>query len=113
MDLEKGGLWRNWAGNQSCIAQYKGKPATEEQLVEMIAEADRRDLNVRVAGSSHSFTPVVGTGGLLLSLSAMQGVVGVDSAKKQVTISGGMRIRRCRQSIAWPWLFFAQSGRYR
>lgn len=92
MDLEKGGLWRNWAGNQSCIAQYKGKPATEEQLVEMIAEADRRDLNVRVAGSSHSFTPVVGTGGLLLSLSAMQGVVGVDSAKKQVTISGGMRI---------------------
>ena len=92
MDFEKGGLWRNWVGNQSCIARYKAAPTQEAQLCEMVAEADRLDLNVRVAGSGHSFTPVVGTGGLLLSLAQMQGVSHVDPAQKRVTVAAGTRI---------------------
>jgi len=92
MDFEKGGLWRNWVGNQSCIARYKAAPTQEAQLCEMVAEADRLDLNVRVAGSGHSFTPVVGTGGLLLSLAQMQGVRHVDTAQKRVTVAAGTRI---------------------
>ncbi len=92
MQFEKGGLWRNWVGNQSCIARYKGAPSNESQLREMVAEADQQDLNIRVAGSGHSFTPVVGTGGLLLSLAGMQGVLGFDSAKKQVRVAAGTRI---------------------
>jgi len=92
MDFEKGGLWRNWVGNQSCIARYKAAPTQEAQLCEMVAEADRLDLNVRVAGSGHSFTPVVGTGGLLLSLAQMQGVSHVDTAQKRVTVAAGTRI---------------------
>lgn len=92
MKFDKGGLWRNWVGNQTCIARYKAAPTNEDQLREMVAEADQRDLNVRVAGSGHSFTPVVGTGGLLLSLAQMQGVQGFDMAKKQVTVRAGTRI---------------------
>lgn len=92
MDFEKGGLWRNWAGNQSSIARYKAAPTQEAQLCEMVAEADRLNLNLRVAGSGHSFTPVVGTGGLLLSLAQMQGVSHVDHAKKKVTVAAGTRI---------------------
>lgn len=92
MTFEKGGLWRNWVGNQSCISRYKGMPADEAQLAEMVAEADARELNVRCAGSGHSFTPVVGTGGLLLSLAGMQGVLDVDMAKKRVTVAAGTRI---------------------
>jgi len=92
MQFEKGGLWRNWVGNQSCIARYKGAPTTEEQVSAMLAEADARDLSVRVAGSGHSFTPVVGTGGLLLSLAGMRGVKHVDMDKKQVRVAAGTRI---------------------
>ncbi|RFO94712.1 FAD-dependent oxidoreductase [Rhodoferax lacus] len=92
MQFEKGGLWRNWVGNQSCIARFKGAPTTEEQVSAMLAEADARDLNVRVAGSGHSFTPVVGTGGLLLSLAGMRGVNQVDMDKKQVRVAAGTRI---------------------
>ncbi len=72
MTFEKGGLWRNWVGNQSCISRYKAMPTEEAQLCEMVAEADRLDLPVRVAGSGHSFTPVVGTSGLRLSLQEMR-----------------------------------------
>ena len=73
MPFEKGGLWRNWVGNQSCISRYKASPTSEAQLCEMVAEADAADLPVRVAGSGHSFTPVVGTTGLRLSLAEMKG----------------------------------------
>jgi len=72
MELEKGGLWRNWVGNQSCIARYKAAPDREALLAEMLSEANDRDLPVRCAGSGHSFTPVVGTGGLLLSLAELR-----------------------------------------
>ena len=51
MPFEKGGLWRNWVGNQTCVARYKSAPSTEEQVCQMVAEADALDLNVRVAGA--------------------------------------------------------------
>ena len=47
MPFEKGGLWRNWVGNQTCVARYKSAPSTEEQVCQMVAEADALDLNVR------------------------------------------------------------------
>jgi FAD/FMN-containing dehydrogenase len=92
MDFEKGGLWRNWVGNQSCISRYKAAPETEAQLAEMVAEADARDLNLRVAGSGHSFTPVVGTNGLLLSLANLRGVIECDESRNRVTVAAGTRI---------------------
>jgi FAD/FMN-containing dehydrogenase len=92
MPFEKGGLWRNWVGNQTCVARYKSAPSSEEQLCQIVAQADARDLNVRVAGSGHSFTPVVGTGGLLLSLADLRGVHAVDMASQQVRVAAGTRI---------------------
>jgi FAD/FMN-containing dehydrogenase len=92
MDFEKGGLWRNWVGNQSCISRYKAAPQSEAQLAEMVAEADARDLNLRVAGSGHSFTPVVGTNGLLLSLANLRGVIDFDESRHRVTVAAGTRI---------------------
>jgi FAD/FMN-containing dehydrogenase len=92
MEFEKGGLWRNWVGNQSCISRYKAAPESEAQLAEMVAEADARDLNLRVAGSGHSFTPVVGTNGLLLSLANLRGVIDFDESRHRVTVAAGTRI---------------------
>ncbi len=99
MKLEKGGHWRNWVGNQSCISRFKGQPQTETQLSEMLAEADQLDLNVRVAGSSHSFTPLVGTGGVMLSLAEMGGIISVDTSKSQVTIGAGTRINAVGKAL--------------
>jgi FAD/FMN-containing dehydrogenase len=90
--LGAGGHWRNWVGNQSFVARHKGEPDNEEALCALVREATRRDLGVRVAGSGHSFTPVVATSGLLLSLKNMQGVVDVDMARKRVTVRAGTRI---------------------
>lgn len=108
MSFEKGGLWRNWVGNQSCIARYKASPENEAQLAEMVHEADARDLNVRVAGSGHSFTPVVGTGGLLLSLAAMRGVLGIDGTR--VTVAAGTRIGDIGRALKAKGLSLVNQG---
>lgn len=56
--LQTGGHWRNWVGNQSCIVRQRGAPESEAALAEMVREATSQGLNVRCAGSGHSFTPV-------------------------------------------------------
>ena len=66
--LGPGGDWRNWVGNQSFIARHIAEPGSEDELAALVREASRQGLSIRVAGSGHSFTPIVATSGLLLSL---------------------------------------------
>jgi FAD-linked oxidoreductase len=90
--LGPGGHWRNWVGNQSCIARHRNAPRSEDELASLVAQATRHGLNTRVAGSGHSFTPIVATGGLLLSLQHLQGILAVDRERKLVTVAAGSRI---------------------
>lgn len=90
--LDLGGHWRNWVGNQSCVSGAKGMPESEAQLCEMVHEAYRLEMKVRCAGSGHSFTSVVPTSGLLLSLAKFSGITNIDQEKKQVTVKAGTTI---------------------
>ena len=90
--LQDGGHWRNWVGNQDCIAGAKGLPSSEEELCEMVSTATSMDMNVRCSGSGHSFTSVVPTSGLLLSLSEMKGIHSIDYEKKRATVAAGTTI---------------------
>ena len=99
MELQKGGVWRNWVGNQYCVPQFRAAPTTEAELAELVHEADVRDLGVRVSGSGHSFTPVVGTSGILLSLEHLRGIQSVDKDRKQVTVAAGTRINEVGRAL--------------
>ncbi|MGT2441742.1 D-arabinono-1,4-lactone oxidase [Ensifer adhaerens] len=92
--LQAGGHWRNWVGNQSCIVRHRGAPESEAALAEMVRKATAQGLNVRCAGSGHSFTPVALTSGLQLTLSSMQGVVNIDSTRKRVAVKAGTTINQ-------------------
>lgn len=50
------------------------------------------DLEVRVAGTGHSFSPLCATDGLLLDLSALSGVLSVDAVRGAATVAAGTRI---------------------
>ncbi len=110
MELEKGGLWRNWVGNQYCVPAHKGAPRTEAELADFVREAHRRDLKLRVAGSGHSFTPVVGTSGLLLSLENLRGVQTVDHAAQRITVAGGTRINEIGRTLKQEGLSLINQG---
>lgn len=97
--FSKGGLWRNWVGNQSCITGYKGMPESESQLSEMIYEANKMDLKVRCAGSGHSFTSVVPTSGVLLSLQNMSGLIDIDHSNNLVKVHAGTSINAVGKAL--------------
>ena len=92
MTLGAGGHWRNWAGNQSFVARHMARPESEAEIAALAAEATQRGLGVRAAGSGHSFTPVVATSGLLLSLERHAGIIAIDAATRRVRVKAGTRI---------------------
>jgi FAD/FMN-containing dehydrogenase len=110
MPLEKGDIWRNWVGNQYCVPQFQAAPTTETELCEIVSETNRMDLGIRVAGSGHSFTPVVGTSGVLLSLADLRGVQSIDTKRKQVTVAAGTRINELGRTLKENGLSLANQG---
>jgi FAD/FMN-containing dehydrogenase len=110
MAWEKGGFWRNWVGNQYCVSQFRAAPQSEDDLREIVREAGPRDLPVRVVGSGHSFTPVVGTSGLLLSLAELGGVRRIDTANKQIEVAAGARINEVGRVLKQNGLSLINQG---
>jgi len=108
--LGPGGHWRNWVGNQSFIARHKAEPGSEAELAALVREASRQNLSVRVAGSGHSFTPVVATSGLLISLKTMQGLVSADLERKRVVVRSGTRIGDIGRALKQIGLSLANQG---
>lgn len=108
--FEKGGLWRNWVGNQSCVPRYKAAPASEAELADLMAKAHAQGLNIRCAGSGHSFTPIVATGGLLLTLAGMTGIRAVDTECQRVTVSAGTRIGAVGRALKAAGLSLVNQG---
>jgi FAD/FMN-containing dehydrogenase len=108
--LGPGGHWRNWVGNQSFIARHKAEPASEKELAALVREAGHQHLPIRVAGSGHSFTPVVATSGLLLNLKGMQGLVSADAKRRRVVVRAGTRIGDIGRALKQIGLSLANQG---
>jgi len=108
--LGPGGHWRNWVGNQSFITRHKAEPGSEDELAALVREASRQNLSIRVAGSGHSFTPIVATSGLLLSLTNMHGLVSADLDRKRVVVRAGTRIGIIGRALKEIGLSLANQG---
>ena len=108
--MDAGGHWRNWVGNQSCIVRHKGAPESEAALSEMVREATSNGLNVRCAGSGHSFTPVALTSGLHLTLSKLQGLTNIDTARKRVSVHAGTTINTLGKALKANGLSMINQG---
>jgi FAD/FMN-containing dehydrogenase len=83
--MATGTTWANWAQNQTCAPARIVRPRDEVEIAGAVREAVAAGLGVRVAAGGHSFSPVVGTDGVLLDMSALAGVVSVDAARSTVT----------------------------
>ncbi|MBB5831724.1 D-arabinono-1,4-lactone oxidase [Brachybacterium aquaticum] len=83
---------RNWSGSARFTPQQVLTPRGEDEVLSALALARRRGLPLRVVGGGHSFTPLVATDGVLLSLDEHQGLVSADPATGLVTLRGGTRL---------------------
>jgi alditol oxidase len=79
------GVLANWAGTYTYDAERLHRPASIEEVREVVARAPR----IRVLGSRHSFTGIADSGELL-TLEAMPAAVVVDSAAGTASCSVGL-----------------------
>ncbi len=85
--------WTNWSGAITSTPRRIVRPRSEDELAATVAESSRRGETVRVAGSGHSFVPLCdASGGTLVSLENLAGVVAVDAAAGEATVWAGSRI---------------------
>jgi FAD/FMN-containing dehydrogenase len=91
--------WHNWSG--SVIAQPESirYPTTLDEIVGIVREARSRRSNVRVVGAGHSFTPLVKTDGVLISLEHYAGLEAIDRVTHQATVRAGMTIKALGQAL--------------
>jgi L-gulonolactone oxidase len=91
--------WSNWAGNQWCAPATRARPASEDELVEVVKEAARRDQRVKVVGAGHSFTSIACTDGVSVDLSAYGRVVSHDAERGTVTVEAGIPLHRLSDEL--------------
>jgi FAD/FMN-containing dehydrogenase len=81
--------WENWGGNQEFDYAAAVNASNDDDVVSTVRGAARSNQGVRVAGSGHSFTPIVQTDHTLLNIAALSGVTDVDRSSHRATVRAG------------------------
>ncbi|MEO8539719.1 MAG: D-arabinono-1,4-lactone oxidase [bacterium] len=84
--------WSNWSGGVTSEPRRIERPTSEEELQAAVRRAASETLDVRVVGTAHSFTPVVATDGVIISLDGLEGLVAADSNSGEATLWGGTKL---------------------
>ncbi len=92
--------WTNWTGDQRCRPSEILVPGSREEVAEAIGRAAAAGRKVAVAGSGHSFTDAALTGGTMLRLERLRGVLDADRASGLVRVGGGTVLRELNEELA-------------
>lgn len=90
----------NWSGAVRFRPRCVERPRSDEAVAALLRAASERGETVRAVGAGHSFTPLVETDGVVISLDALRGIEEVDEATGEVTLRGGTRIREIGPMLA-------------
>ncbi|HHW83805.1 MAG TPA: FAD-binding protein [Actinomycetales bacterium] len=91
---------RNWSGKVVFHPARVARPGSDAEVAEVLRAAGEQGLRVRPVGAAHSFTPLMATGGVALSLDRLTGVEDVEQATGEVWLRGGTRIREIAGLLA-------------
>ena len=86
---------KNWAGNLDYAAASVERPASVEELSELVASAPR----IKALGSRHCFTDVADTAGVQVLLDRLPGEVALDSDRGVVRVPAGLSYGELARSI--------------
>lgn len=92
--------WQNWSGGVTANPERIERPNTDEQLQTALTDAVERGDTVRVAGSGHSFSPVVPSDNTLISLDRYTGIVDIDPDARQATVRAGTTLDTLNRELA-------------
>ncbi|MCZ6462711.1 MAG: FAD-binding protein [Proteobacteria bacterium] len=81
--------WSNWSGSVSCRPVRAEQPGSEAALADLVRRARDEKLSVRVAGTGHSFMPLVASDGVVVLPGGLQGIESHDRDRLQVWVRSG------------------------
>jgi L-gulonolactone oxidase len=81
--------WRNWTRDQLCTPAELARPRSRDELAAAVVAAAEAGRKVSVAGSGHSFTEAAMTGGTMIDIAALGGVIDADAASGLVKVGAG------------------------
>jgi L-gulono-1,4-lactone dehydrogenase len=93
-------VWRNWAGDQSCLPAAIERPTSTAEVVAAVRRAATAGRHVRAAGSGHSFTGTALTDGTLVLLRGMDRVLDADPATGLVRVQAGITLHELSERLA-------------
>ncbi|MDQ1833131.1 D-arabinono-1,4-lactone oxidase [Massilia scottii] len=88
--------WKNWSDSAQCTARALVAPADEAAIAALLRASGGA---VRCVGAGHSFTPLVPTGGTILSLDRLAGLQSHDKAAMSATLHGGTRLSQVSRQL--------------
>ena len=99
--------WSNWSGSVIAETGRLAAPANEAEVAALVREAAAAGATVRVAGSGHSFVPVVPAEGAILTLDRLAGLLHADPASGRATLLAGTKLHEAthflwEQGLALP-----------
>jgi L-gulono-1,4-lactone dehydrogenase len=104
------GSWSNWSGTELTHPVRQTHPVTVDELADDVRAAVAQGLQVKAAGSGHSFTGVAVTDGLLVHLDRMAQIRSLDVPTGQVTVEAGMPLHALNAALDAHGLAMANLG---
>ena len=95
----RGGRWRNWSGSVTCAPREIIAPRSIEELARVVGEHGRAGRHLRVAGSGHSFTPLVQSNDTLVRMDGLSGITHFDAERGLVTVLGGTPLKQLGDAL--------------
>ncbi|MFS1514152.1 D-arabinono-1,4-lactone oxidase [Chengkuizengella sp. SCS-71B] len=86
--------WKNWSGLVKSSPQNMIYPQNIEEVVKLIQNCIDHKQRLRVVGSGHSFSPLVHTNQLLVSLDDMQGIAEVNDSEQWSEVWAGTKLKK-------------------
>jgi FAD-linked oxidoreductase len=91
--IKSGREWSNWSGIARAIPRTVHYPNSIEEVVDVVRTCLLERRKLRVVGSGHSFTAIVATDDVLVSMDHMQGIVSVDAQAGTATVWAGTKLK--------------------
>ncbi|MEY4631663.1 MAG: hypothetical protein RIQ81_1783 [Pseudomonadota bacterium] len=100
----------NWSGNVRFSPESIVMPTNVEEVVEVVKMARKRGTKIRVAGSRHSFSRLIESQEILVDLSLMSGLIGIEPDKKQADFLAGTPIHVATEKLFEQGLGLGNQG---
>lgn len=85
--------WKNWSEIVLSYPEAIHYPTSLEDVIQIIHVCQAKQKGLRVVGAGHSFTPLVATTDLLISLDHLTGIDSVDEKNNRITLWAGTSIK--------------------